>query len=153
MAQGISDLEARIGETYTSEWLLIDQARINAFAHATDDHQLIHVDPERAKAETPFGGTIAHGFLTLSLLAGLTDAIPDVPGKRMGINYGFDKVRFLAPVKVDRRIRAHFTVAKIEPRGQDQALTHYDVSVEIEGETKPALAARWLTMGVFDVSA
>jgi len=145
----LADLKDRVGRTYVSDWLTLDQDRIDAFADVTGDHQFIHVDPDRAAAETPFSGTIAHGFLTLSALAGLTDCLPPVPGKRMGINYGFDKLRFLAPVRTGSRIRAHFTVAEVAERKPGEALVHYDVSVEIEGEAKPALAARWLSLTLF----
>ncbi|MCR9257118.1 MAG: MaoC family dehydratase [Alphaproteobacteria bacterium] len=145
-----TDLTARLGKTYTSDWLVLDQDRIDRFAEVTGDHQFIHTDPERARAETPFGGTIAHGFLTLSCLAGLTDCLPPVPGKRMGINYGFDKLRFLTPVREGERVRAHFTVAEVSERKPGEALVHYDVSVEIEGADKPALAARWLSLTLFD---
>lgn len=131
-----------------SEWLEIDQDRVNAFADVTEDHQFIHVDPEAA-AQTPFGGTIAHGFLTLSLLPRLTAGMTILPdGMVMGINYGLNRVRFLAPVKVGKRIRARATVADVQEKGPGQFLVTTDVTVEIEGEDKPALVAEWLGLFV-----
>ncbi len=141
-------LEAVGTEMGASEWFLIDQARINAFADATLDHQFIHVNPEQAK-HTPFGGTIAHGFLTLSLLPYLQATMPDllVPaGLKMGMNYGFDKIRFLAPVKVNSKVRA---VAKLKDAGEKnpgQFLLTAEYTVEIEGQPKPALIADWMVM-------
>jgi acyl dehydratase len=129
-----------------SDWLLVDQGRIDAFADVTGDHQFIHTDPVRA-AETPFGGTVAHGFLTLSLLASL---IPEgaivLQGARMGVNYGFERVRFLAPVRSGSRIRARHTLRDLQDKGGGRWLVTTEVSVEIEGGDKPALAATWLGM-------
>jgi acyl dehydratase len=130
----------------SSPWLAIDQQRIDAFADCTLDHQFIHTDPEKA-AHTPFGGTIAHGFLTLSLLSHFAEAL----GVRfentvMGINYGFDKVRFLAPVKVNSRIRAHARLLDVQEKRPGQFLVTQEFTIEIEGEPKPALLAEWLTM-------
>ncbi len=131
-----------------SDWFLIDQERVDQFADVTIDHQFIHVDPVKAAA-TPFGGTIAHGFLTVALLVHLMKDISVVPqGAVMGINYGFDKVRFLTPVKVGSRIRATARVADVAEKSPGQFLVTYDVTVEIEGEAKPALVARWLGMTV-----
>ncbi|MFQ5517389.1 MAG: MaoC family dehydratase [Acidimicrobiia bacterium] len=131
-----------------SDWFLIDQERVDEFADVTIDHQFIHVDPVKAAA-TPFGGTIAHGFLTVALLVHLMKDISVVPqGAVMGINYGFDKVRFLTPVKVGSRIRATARVADVAEKSPGQFLVTYDVTVEIEGEAKPALVARWLGMTV-----
>jgi acyl dehydratase len=105
---------ARIGETHASDWFEIDQARVNAFADVTLDHQFIHIDPERAAKETPFGGPIAHGFLTLSMLSHLAaQCLPDFPEGTIGINYGFDKVRFLSPVRVGSKVRGQFTLADV----------------------------------------
>lgn len=136
----------------TSEWVHIDQARINAFAEVTGDHQFIHVNPERAAAETPWGKTIAHGFLTLSLLAAMLEDIPNNPewskGALMGINYGFDKVRFLNPVVVDSQVRATSTISAVELKGSNVMLTR-SMTVEIEGVDKPALIAEWLVMMAF----
>ncbi len=140
---------SRIGQSVTSDWLLVDQARVNQFADVTLDHQFIHVDPERAAKETPFGGPIAHGFLTLSLLSHFAAAaLPAFPDKAIGINYGFDKVRFLSPVRVGSRISGRFTLAKAEERKPGQIQLTQDCSVEIEGSPTPALAAQWLSLVV-----
>ena len=129
-----------------SDWIDIDQARISAFAEVTEDHQFIHVDPEAAKA-SPFGGTIAHGFLTLSMLSRLAKgSILVLEGVRMGVNYGFEKVRFVTPVKSGKRIRGHFTLISADTKLPGQWSFKYGVKVEIEGEAKPALVAEWLTM-------
>lgn len=140
---------ARIGQSVTSDWLTVDQDRVNQFADVTLDHQFIHVDPERAAKETPFGGPIAHGFLTLSLLSHFAAAaLPAFPEKAIGINYGFDKVRFLSPVRVGSRVRGKFTLAKAEERKPGQIQLVQDCSVEIEGSDTPALAAQWLSLVV-----
>jgi acyl dehydratase len=145
----LDDYKARVGETKTSAWFEIDQARVNAFADVTLDHQFIHVDPERAKAETPFGGPIAHGFLTLSLLSHFAaESLPDFPEGVIGINYGFDKVRFLSPVPVGAKIRGVFTLASAEERKPGQIQLIQDVTVEIEGAPAPALSAKWLSLVV-----
>jgi acyl dehydratase len=143
-------LRARIGETIgTSSWREVAQERVDRFAEVTDDHQFIHIDPERARRETPFGGSIAHGFLTLSLLSTMAyETLPTVEGRALGINYGFDRVRFLAPVRAGKRVRAHFTLADVTEREAKQVLLRYAVTVEIEGEAKPALSAEWLTLTV-----
>ena len=133
-------------ELGVSGWIRIEQARIDAFADTTEDHQFIHVDPGRA-AQTPFGGTIAHGFLTLSLLprlmadigGGMEDAV-------MGLNYGFDKIRFLAPVKVNSRVRARAKLLDAQEKAPKQFLIKQEITVEIENESKPALVGEWLTM-------
>ena len=133
-------------ELGVSGWIRIEQARIDAFADTTEDHQFIHVDPGRAAA-TPFGGTIAHGFLTLSLLprlmadigGGMEDAV-------MGLNYGFDKIRFLAPVKVNSRVRARAKLLDVQEKAPKQFLIKQEITVEIENESKPALVGEWLTM-------
>jgi len=135
-------------EEGVGEWFLVDQARINQFADVTLDHQFIHVDPEAAKA-TPFGTTIAHGFLTLSLLTHLDTSIPKgnperYQGIMMGLNYGFEKVRFVSPVKVGSRIRARSTLAAVELKGAWIQTTR-TMTVEIEGGDKPALVADWIT--------
>jgi len=132
----------------TSDWFLIDQGRINAFADCTDDHQFIHVDHERA-ASTRFGGTIAHGFLSLSMLSYFAESVGCVfENMVMGINYGFDKVRFLAPVKVNKRIRAHARLLDVQEKKPGHFLIQQEVTIEIEGETTPALIAEWLTMSI-----
>ncbi|WP_350334543.1 MaoC family dehydratase [Coralliovum pocilloporae] len=141
----LSDLEALIGQdALVSDWLLVDQDRIDAFAAVSDDHQFIHCDPERAAAETPFGGTIAHGFLTLSLLSFFgRQAMPIPDNVAMSVNYGFDKLRFLAPVRAGKRIRALFGVHSLKRQEGERVLVRYTVSIEIENEDKPALAALW----------
>jgi len=129
-----------------SDWLKIDQQRINQFAEATNDHQFIHVDAEKAAA-TPFGTTIAHGFLSLSLISHLVGQIMLKPeGTVMGINYGSDKVRFLQPVKVNARVRAHARIEKVSARPGGQYLTKSTVTVEIENDERPALVAEILSL-------
>ena len=141
----ISELQAKVGEVLgTSDWFLLDQGRINAFADTTEDHQFIHVNPELAKA-TPFGGTIAHGFLTLSMLAPMVAAVPQAEGVKMAVNYGFDKVRVLSPVHSGKRIRGVFKLLDLEEKRPGQWLQKVEVTVEIEGGEKPALIAEWLT--------
>lgn len=137
--------KASIGTTLgVSEWRLIDQALVDGFAELTGDRQFIHVDPVAAAA-TPFGGTIAHGFLTLSLVATLLPPeLIVLEGFRMGVNYGFERVRFLAPVRTGRRIRARHVLQALEQRAPGQFLTTTEVTVEIEDEDKPALIATWL---------
>ena len=141
----LDDIRARIGtEIGTSDWILIDQQRIDAFADTTEDRQFIHVDPALA-AQTPFGGTIAHGFLSLSLLSRMAADVMQIPDTaKMAVNYGLDRVRFIAPVRAGKRVRGHFTLAAIDDKAPGQMLFHHDVTVEIEGEPKPALTARWL---------
>ncbi len=136
-----------IGQTRTSdEWMAIDQERINDFADVTMDHQFIHVDPERA-AKTPFGTTIAHGLLTLSLLPKLIEPVALAPENVvMGINYGFNKVRFPQPVKVGSELRAHMTLRSIEEQKPGQFMMQSDIVIEIRGEAKPALAAESLAL-------
>jgi acyl dehydratase len=138
-------------EVGVSDWLTVDQPMIDLFAKATHDHQFIHVDPERAAAESTFGGTIAHGFLTLSLLSAMNfDCVPRIREQTMGINYGFDRIRFMSPVKSGSRIRGHFTLAETRFRGAGMLMTTYDISIEIENERKPALTAIWITIIQFD---
>lgn len=134
-------------ELGTSRWVNVDQDRINAFAHCTGDHQWIHVDVERAKRESPFGGPIAHGYLTLALLAEMSMDIGVVPkDAAAAFNYGLDKVRFLAPVKAGSRIRAHVTLAEVTEQPRRRKLVKLVSTVEIEGETKPALTAETLVL-------
>ncbi|MDY8107561.1 MaoC family dehydratase [Fulvimarina sp. 2208YS6-2-32] len=138
------------GEAFQSEWLTVDQAMIDAFAGATRDYQFIHVDPVRAAAQSPFGGTIAHGFLTLSLLSTLAyDALPGVTGTKMGVNYGFDKVRFLSPVKTGSRVRGVFRMTALKERAVSLQ-TSWNAEIEIEKSVKPALSADWITIAMFD---
>jgi acyl dehydratase len=143
----IGALAGRVGEEVgLSPWRLIDQAAVDRFAEVTDDHQFIHVDPARA-AETSFGGTIAHGFLTLSLLSAFArEALPAVEGGAMAINYGFDRVRFLSPVRVGARIRARFVLVDVSMRSAAEASLRYGVVVEVEGAPKPALTAEWIVL-------
>ncbi len=130
------------------EWVEVTQQRINEFADCTGDHQFIHIDEEKA-AQTPFGGTIAHGFLTLSLLVKMCEGRSIVPENTvMGINYGFDKIRFLMPVRAGKRVRAHVEVMSVEAKDDNRFLIKNAVSVEIEGEETPALVAEWLSMVV-----
>jgi acyl dehydratase len=146
------EIMKRVGtEIGISDWLAVDQTMIDTFADATHDHQFIHVDPERAKAETPYGGTIAHGFLTLSLLSALNySALPKIREQTMGINYGFEKIRFMSPVKCGARVRGRFMLAETRLRGANMLMLTYDVTVEIENERKPALTATWTTISQFD---
>jgi acyl dehydratase len=141
----LDEIRGRVGEEVgVSSWLTVDQARIDAFAEATEDRQFIHTDPVAA-AQTPFGGTIAHGFLTLSLLSRMAaeaSLLPD--GLKMAVNYGFDRVRFLAPVRAGRRVRGRFTLDSVQEKAPGQILMRHNVTVEIEGEDKPALTALWI---------
>jgi acyl dehydratase len=131
-----------------SAWIEVGQQRINEFADCTEDHQFIHIDEEKA-AQTPFGGTIAHGFLTLSLMPKMMEGIGIIPENVvMGINYGFDKVRFLAPVRAGKRVRAHVAITGVDRKDDNRFLVRQSVSVEIEGEETPALVADWLSMVV-----
>src|SRR5947208_7145608 len=143
---GIEELKTLVGEEIgASDWFEVTQARINAFADATEDHQWIHIDAERAKTESPFGGTIAHGFLTLSLLPHLAAQAYRVRGDiKMGINYGLNRLRFVSPVPSGSRVRARFTLQAVEDVAGGAQLTVV-VTVEIEGGQKPALVAEWLT--------
>ncbi len=135
-----------------SDWITVDQPMIDAFAGATMDHQFIHTDPVRAAAETPFGGTIAHGFLTVSLLSSheLRLFAKAFVEQTMGINYGFEKLRFMSPVKTGKRIRGAFKLAAARFRGAGMLMNTYEVTVEIEDERKPALTADWITISQFD---
>ncbi len=147
-------LKAREGELEgVGEWMEIDQDRINQFADVTEDHQFIHVDPKLAAELSPWGTTIAHGFLTLSLLTKLSESIPrdlsDFDGVVMGVNYGFDKVRFVSPVKVGSRIRATSTSKAVELKDPNNIQLTRTMTVEIEGESKPAVVADWISRVVF----
>ncbi|MBX3513976.1 MAG: MaoC family dehydratase [Xanthobacteraceae bacterium] len=146
----VDEIKSRVGQNIgTSRWFTVDQKRIDGFADVTEDHQFIHIDVERAKKETPFGGTIAHGFLTLSLLAPMGyDALPTLSNRAMGINYGLDKVRFLNPVRAGSRVRAHYKLADVTQRSPKELLFKYEVTVEIEGQERPALIAESLGMAV-----
>jgi acyl dehydratase len=141
----IDEIRAKIGaEIGVSDWLIVDQAAIDAFAEVTQDHQFIHTDPEAAAA-TPFGGTVAHGFLTLSLLSRMAADVMLVPESlRMAVNYGFERVRFIAPVRSGSRVRGRFTLASADEKRPGQWQFVHHVTVEIDGEDKPALTAEWI---------
>ncbi len=142
------EMQARIGETIgTSEWLLIDQEMIDKFADATGDHQFIHVKPELAKM-TPFGGTIAHGFLTLSLIPVLAEKSDiDRPANvKMAMNYGGNRVRFITPVRSGKQVRAHFKLIKMFEKHPGQWEQTLEITLEIEGEDKPGYVAEWITL-------
>ena len=141
----LDEIRRRVGqEIGVSGWLTIDQKRIDEFADATDDHQFIHVDPEAA-ARTPLGGTIGHGFLSLSMLSRMAADAMLVPDNiKMALNYGLDRVRFIAPVKSGKRIRGRFRLDSVDEKAPGQLLLRHTVTVEIEGEEKPALTAEWL---------
>ncbi len=137
-------------EIGVSSWHLIDQNRINDYADVIEDHQFIHVDPERAKKEAPFGTTIAHGFLTMSLMSIMSyEVMPIIAGTTMGVNYGFDKLRFISPVRSGSRVRGRFTLAEARLRKPNELQSRTSVTVEIEGEDKPALVADWLGLIYF----
>ena len=143
--EGIEELKSLVGqEVAVSEWFPVTQERVNQFADVTEDHQWIHSDPERAKAETPFGGTIAHGFLTLSLLSHLTSSSIQVKGDfKMAINYGLNKVRFVSPVPVGSSIQARLVLQAVEEvQGGHQLV--WNITVTAENATRPSLVAEWL---------
>ena len=140
------EMKARVGAETVSDWVEVTQAMIDRFADATGDHQFIHVDPERA-ALTPFGGTVAHGFLTLSLMPLLASKVPDAPelaGTVMGVNYGGNKVRFLTPVRSGSRVRGRFKLLSFDEKKLRQFQQVTEFTVEIEGNDKPALIAEWI---------
>jgi acyl dehydratase len=143
--------QAMVGkEVGVSSWHLIDQPRINTYADVIEDHQFIHVDPERAKKETAFGTTIAHGFLTMSLLSIMSyEVMPVIEGTTMGVNYGFDKLRFISPVRAGKRVRGRFVLAEAKLRKPTELQSRTNVTVEIEDEDKPALVAEWLGLIYF----
>lgn len=142
----IHDLAARVGEERVSDWVEVTQDMIDKFADATGDHQFIHVDPAKA-AMTPFGGTIAHGFLTLSLMPLLNSLTPQprIEGIKMGVNYGGNKVRFLTPVRSGKRVRGRFKLLELAEKRPGQWQQTNEFTVEIEGETKPAMIAEWIS--------
>ena len=143
----LDEIHARIGTVIgTSDWITVDQARIDAFAEVTEDRQFIHVDP-KAAAATMFGGTVAHGFLSLSLLSRFAaDVMLVPPNLKMAVNYGFDNIRFLAPVPVGARLRGIFTLANLEEKAPGKLLMHHNVMVDIDLTEKPALTADWLSL-------
>jgi acyl dehydratase len=137
-------------EVGVSSWHLVDQKRINVYADVIEDHQFIHIDPERAQKETPFGSTVAHGFLTMSLLSIMSyEVMPVIEGTTMGVNYGFDKLRFISPVKAGSRVRGRFVLAEAKLRKDKELQSRTNVTIEIEGEEKPALIADWLGLIYF----
>jgi acyl dehydratase len=146
----VDALKGKIGtDIGVSNWHVVTQEMIDRFADVTHDHQFIHVDPLRAKQETPFGGTIAHGFLTLSLLSLIgSEVMPPIKGRAMGINYGFDKIRFISPVKAGGKVRGRFKLKEVNERAPKEVMFRYEVAIEIEGGEKPALVAEWLTIAV-----
>ena len=148
-AVATSEMVNQIGYKFEpGDWMTLDQGRINSFADCTEDHQFIHVD-EEAAAQTPFGGTIAHGLLTLSSLVKLCEDSCLYPENIvMGINYGFNKVRFLAPVRAGKRVRAHVEIQNVEPKDEKRYVVTLAITVEIEDEEKPALVAEWMNMMV-----
>lgn len=141
----LDDIRARIGtEIGASDWIMVDQDRIDQFADTTEDRQFIHVDPVAA-AQTPFGGTIAHGFLSLSLLSRMAADVMQIPDNaKMAVNYGLDRVRFIAPVRAGSRIRGRFILDAVEDKARGQLLLRHTVTVDIEHHDKPALTAQWL---------
>jgi acyl dehydratase len=144
MVVDLADLGALVGcEVAASDWLVVTQDRIDAFADATDDHQWIHVDAGRARADTPFGATIAHGFLTLSLLSAMMRDAVTVNGPRMTLNYGLNRVRFVSPVASGSRVRARIALRQIEDKG-DSIQATWSITVDREGGDKPAMVAEWI---------
>ncbi len=142
----LEELAAREGQEMVSRWFPITQDRIDAFAEATEDRYFIHTDPARAKAETPWGGTIAHGFLTASLLSAMAyDAVPRVEEARHGVNYGFDRLRFVSPVPTGSNVRGRFRLDKVDRARPGEVTLRWTVTVEIDGAERPAIAAEWLT--------
>ena len=141
----LDEIRAKVGtDIGTSDWIIVDQPRIQAFADATEDQQFIHVDPAAA-AQTPFGGTIAHGFLSLSLMSRMAADVMLVPDSlKLAVNYGFERVRFIAPVRAGKRVRGRFRLDSAQEKAPGQILLRHVVTVEIEGEDKPALTAEWL---------
>jgi acyl dehydratase len=148
----LEEAMAMVGkEIGVSPWRIVSQEMIDTFAEATDDHQFIHVDPARAASEGPFGGTIAHGFLSLSLLSAMAyETLRPIAGTNAGVNYGFDTLRFLSPVKTGSQVRARFKLADLQARPSGWIHINYDVTIEIEGSKKPALTARWLTLAIME---
>src|SRR6201987_604695 len=143
--------QAMVGkEVGVSSWHVVDQGRINPYADGIEGHQFIHIDPERAKRETPFGSTAAHGFLTMSLLSIMSyEVMPVIEGTTMGVNYGFDKLRFISPVRAGSRVRGRFVLAEANLRKSKERQSRTNVTVEIEGEARPALVADWIGLIYF----
>ena len=138
-------------EVGVSEWILIDQSKIDDFAKVTQDDQFIHIDPERAKNETDFGGTIAHGFLVLSLASKFSlDVLDQSSQKSMTINYGFDKVRFISPVPANSLVRGRFNLKRVDVNRPTELRQIYDLSIEIQGSDRPAIIAEWITLTIYN---
>ncbi|MGE0500744.1 MAG: MaoC family dehydratase [Rhizobiaceae bacterium] len=148
----LEDYEAAKGTVLgVSPWRTVSQEIIDQFADATDDHQFIHVDPERAARETPYGGTIAHGFLVISLLSAMTfETLPRIEGYGIGINHGFENLKFVTPVKSGARLRTKFVLADFHARPSGIVQLSHDITIEIENSIKPALTARWMTLAMKD---
>lgn len=151
----LKDMRTQIGtEVGLSNWITVDQKMIDTFGEVTLDDQWIHMDPARAAAETPFGGTIAHGFLTLSLASRFVmDCFTPPPGQVMGINYGFNKLRFLSPVPAGARVRGRFVLTAVGQKSDTRILRETLLTIEIEGQDTPALVGEWLGMMVFAPAA
>ncbi len=142
----LEELARREGQEMVSRWFAMTQERVDAFAEATEDRYFIHTEPERARAETPWGGTIAHGFLTASLLSAMAyDAVPRVKEAKHGVNYGFDRLRFVSPVPTGSNVRGRFRLDKVDRSKPGEVTLRWTVTVEVEGAERPALAAEWLT--------
>jgi acyl dehydratase len=138
-------------EVGVSSWHLVDQSRINDYADVIEDHQFIHIDPERAKRETSYGTTVAHGFLTMSLMSIMSyEVMPVIEGTTTGVNYGFDRLRFISPVRAGLRVRGRFVLAEARLRKPNELQSRTNVTVEIEGEDKPALVADWIGLIYFE---
>ena len=138
-------------EIGVSEWILIDQSKIDDFARVTQDDQFIHVNPERAKNETDFGGTIAHGFLVLSLASKFSlDVLGQNSQKSVSINYGFDKVRFISPVLANSLVRGRFNLKRVDINRPTELRQIYDLSIEIQGSDRPAIIAEWITLTIYN---
>jgi acyl dehydratase len=148
----VSELFNLIGsEVGVSKWIKIDQERINNFAKITEDQQFIHVDPKRAISNSPFGGTIAHGFLTASMLSSMAfEAQPKISGVTMVINYGFDSLRFISPLPSGSEIRGKFTLSEVTKRKETELMIKWDVTIEIMGQLKPAMVAKWINLLFLD---
>ena len=144
-------MESLVGlDPVAGDWFELTQERINDFADTTLDHQFIHIDPERALKETPFGSTIAHGFLILSLSTKLfVDVVGEIEGEKMGINYGFNKLRFVNPVKSNDMIRGVFRLKEITRRNLNEILFTHDLTIEIKNVKKPAIVCEWLNLSIF----
>ena len=151
LQNALAAMTPKIGtEVGVSSWIEVDQAMIDQFATVTHDEQWIHVEPERAARETPFGGAIAHGFLTLSLASKFAyECFPAMPGQVMGINYGMNKLRFLTPVVAGSSVRGRFVLQKFQARSERELMRENLLTIEIKGQDKPALVAEWLGLSIF----